>query len=654
MTMATIVGLFTAVGVWIFKLLIELFTQGFFDNLGNALGKIGHWTIVLIPLFGGVLVGLFLHYFIGHEQYHGVSGIIESITFASGRLRYWRIPVKTVAAALSIGSGASVGPEDPSVQIGANIGSMFGQRLRFSDERMRALVAAGAASGIAAAFNAPIAGVFFALEVILGEIGGAAIGLVVLAAVISAVFTQAVSGAHPAFNVAPYAFNSIWELPLYILLGLISGLISIQYIRLIDGSHRLFANLQLPTWIKPAIAGGFVGLVGIFLPQVLGVGYETIDHIFNAGSFPLTLLVMMMVAKLILTPVCVGSGFPGGVFAPALFIGATAGSAFGELARQFFPQLTIVPAAMAMVGMAALLAGAVHAPLTAILLLFEMTNDYRIILPLMLAVMVSYLVSQHLQPESVYMLPIARKGLRIQRGRDVDLLETIQVGQVMKTDITPLHESDSIRLAEQELAHQRAHGLPVLDEKDHLVGILTLQDIEDASLHNVDVKIVADICTRQIVVTYPDETVGTALRKISVRDIGRLPVVDRNNPQHLLGVARRSDLIRAYEIALTRRTNLLQRAHQVRLGVMADVRVEEFRIEPKSICEGKALSKIPWPRESLVSSIRRNRHTLIPHGDTILRAGDVLVIVLDDKAQQTIRQLCETQPDQPDGQQSKS
>ncbi|MGB9641459.1 MAG: chloride channel protein, partial [Anaerolineales bacterium] len=327
MSIAMIVGLVTAAGVWIFKQLIALFNRWFFSDLGSVMGNLGHWTVAIIPIFGGLLVGLFLHYFVGHEQYHGVSGIIESVTFAGGRLRYWRIPAKTLAAALSIGSGASVGPEDPSVQIGASVGSMIGQRLRFSDDRMRSLVAAGTASGIAAAFNAPIAGVFFALEVILGEIGGAAMGLVVLAAVISAVFTQAVSGAHPAFNVAAYAFKSVWELPLYILLGLFTGLIAVQYIKLIDGFHHLFDHLQFPTWAKPAIAGILVGLVGISLPQIFGVGYETIDHIFNAAPFPLTLLLILMVAKLILTPICVGSGFPGGVFAPALFIGATLGSA---------------------------------------------------------------------------------------------------------------------------------------------------------------------------------------------------------------------------------------------------------------------------------------------------------------------------------------
>ncbi|MGB9641458.1 MAG: CBS domain-containing protein, partial [Anaerolineales bacterium] len=305
-----------------------------------------------------------------------------------------------------------------------------------------------------------------------------------------------------------------------------------------------------------------------------------------------------------------------------------------------FPQLGLVPAAMAMVGMAALLAGAVHAPLTAILLLFEMTNDYRIILPLMLTVMVSFIVSQQLQHESVYMLPIVRKGLRIQRGRDVDLLETILVGQVMKTDFNPLHENDSISYASQELANQRAHGLPVLDDKERLVGILALQDIEDAALHNPNAKTVGEICSRKMVVTYPDETVGSALRKMSVRDVGRLPVVERNNPGHLLGVARRSDLIRAYELALAQRTILHHRAQQARLGAMADVRVEEFRIEPNSVCVGKPLSKIPFPRQSVVSSIRRGRKLLIPHGDTILREGDILVFVLEDAAEKAIQELC--------------
>ena len=212
-----LVGLLSGAGVWAFKQLIDLAHLFFFDLIGVGLRSLGGWTLGLIPVLGGLAVGLIAHFWIGEERHHGVAGIMESAALAGGRLRYQRIPAKSAAAALSIGSGASVGPEDPSVQIGSNLGSMFGQWLHMSDERTRALVAAGAASGIAAAFNAPIAGVFFALEIILGEIGGSAFGIVVIASVISAIFTQAVAGSEPAFHVPAYAFGSPLELPLELL-----------------------------------------------------------------------------------------------------------------------------------------------------------------------------------------------------------------------------------------------------------------------------------------------------------------------------------------------------------------------------------------------------------------------------------------------------
>lgn len=314
-----------------------------------------------MPIVGGLVVGLLLHFFIGEERHHGVAGIMEAVALAGGRLRYRRVPAKTIAAAISIGAGASVGPEDPSVQIGSNLGSMFGQWLRLSDDRVRALVAAGAAGGIAAAFNAPIAGVFFALAIILGELGGGLLGGGVLAAVISAVFTQAVSGPQPAFRVPAYAFGSAAELPLYLGLGVVAGPIAALYIRALHAAQDIFHRFALPRWVKPAMAGWIVGVVGIFLPRVLSVGYDTIEQILNGAPFTLAMLLALVIGKLFLTPVSIGGGFPGGVFAPSLFLGAALGGMYGLAMKSLFPSLSIMPAAFALVGMAAVLAGALAA-----------------------------------------------------------------------------------------------------------------------------------------------------------------------------------------------------------------------------------------------------------------------------------------------------
>jgi CIC family chloride channel protein len=638
--LALIVGITTGAGVWLFKQMIEIANRLFFGVLGSALSPLGSWTVLLVPTIGGLVVGILMYLFVGEERHHGVAGVMEAVALAGGRLRYKRIPIKTVAASISIGAGASVGPEDPSVQIGANLGSFFGQMLRQSDDRTRTLVAAGAAGAISAAFNAPIAGIFFALELIIGELGGGLFGSITLAAVISAVFTQAVSGAEPAFHVPVYIFNSPLELPLYLVLGVLAGIIAAIYIRAIYQAHDAFHELKAPRWVKPAIAGVMVGVVGIFLPQIFGVGYSTIEQILNGQVTSLGLLIALLIAKLILTPVSIGGGFPGGVFAPSLFLGATLGAAFGTIVHLITPGYPIVPAAFALVGMAAVLAGAVHAPLTAIILLFEMTNDYHIILPLMFAVVVSLLVSQRLQHDSVYELGLARKGVRLQRGRDVEVLDTLTVSEVMQTETNTLLESDPLAVASEVFARTHHHGLPVVNASGELVGILTVQDIERVQSEGPAQPTIGAACTRELLTAFPDETIGAALRRMSTRDVGRLPVVARDNRRNLLGVLRRTDLVRAYDIALTRRTERRHSVQQVRLGTVTGAQVLELTIAPQAACAHQRVSAVAWPRECVLASVRRGRQVLIPHGDTVLRPGDVLAIVAEDSAREELQRIC--------------
>ncbi len=588
---AILVGLTSGIGVWLFKQLFnaiyrcafegigtplgllhhkeialrlfrDLANWAGFDRIGTVLGYIGYWMIFFIPVIGGLAVGLISHFLIGKERYLGIAGIMESVALGGGRLPYRKIPTKTVAAALSIGSGASVGPADPSVQIGAYLGSMFGQLLRLSDERIRALVASGVAGGIAAAFNAPITGIFFALEIIIGELNVKAFGLVALSSVISSVFTQAVSGPQPAFHIPAYTFNSVWELPLYFGLGVLSGLSAAFYIRLHHFTRGIFDKWNAPRWFKPVVAGLAVSLVGIYLPQVFGTGYATIENILDGKSLTVTLLLSLALSRLVLTPICISSGFHGGVFAPALFSGATLGGAYGLVAKQFFPSLNISPPAFAMVGMAAVLAGTIHAPITSFILLFEMTHDYRIILPLIAAVNVSLFLSWHLQHDSVYTLGLARKGIRLQRGRDVDVLETITVNEVMETEIVTLRESDSLTVATDLLTRKRQHGLPVLNDAGELTGIITVQDIDRAQDDDSGmVRAVGEVCTRELLLAYPDETIGVALQRIGVRNVGQLPVVARNNLCKLVGLLRNTDIARAYDLAVTRRAAIRHRAH---------------------------------------------------------------------------------------------
>jgi len=294
------------------------------------------------------------------------------------------------------------------------------------------------------------------------------------------------------------------------------------------------------------------------------------------------------------------------------------------------------------VGMAAVLAGTVHAPLTAIILLFEMTNDYHIILPLMFAVVISLLISQRLQADSVYVLGLARKGIRLERGRDVEVLEALTVGEIMRVDMPVLQEPASLETAAEVLLQTRHHGLPVLNAAGELTGVFTVQDLRRASDQGAQVFTVGQVCTREMLTAYPDETIGAALRRMSTRDIGRLPVLARDNPHRLVGVLRRADLVRAYDVALTRRAAMRHRAQQVRLGAFSGAQVEEFTIKAGAPCAGRSVREVTWPRSCVIASIRRGRQVLIPRGETIIQAGDVLTTVIEGEVREDLQRLCQS------------
>jgi len=634
------VGLAAGGGIWLFKALIEGVHHLFFVEMRQSLENILPFAVVILPAIGGLVVGLIMHWLVGEERHQGVSGIIEAVALAGGRLRYKRIPLKVLAAALSIGSGASVGPEDPSVQLGANIGSMVGQKFNLSEERIRTLVAAGAAAGIAAAFNAPIAGIFFALEIIIGEIGHSSLGIIVVAAVSSSILTQSIAGNQPAFRVPPFGFHKIAELPFYFLLGILAGPVSALYVRLLGSMKEIFRRIALPRWAKPSLAGLAVGITGLFLPQVFGVGYETIESVLNNQLISFSFLMLLLTAKLILTPLSIGGGFAGGVFAPSLFIGAMLGGSVGSVVQSLFPSLNVVPATYAMVGMAAVLAGSVHAPLTAILLLFEMTNDYHIILPLMFAVAVSLVISRTLNPDSVYNAELARKGIRLERGRILDVLESIRVAEVMQTNPPMIDSRKTVEEAVPLLLQKNTNFSLVMEEGNRLMGIVTREDIRKIDPQRWKETTLGEACSKKILSAYPDEKISDALRRMSLQDIGQLPVVDRDNPNRLLGVLRRTDILQAYDAALTRRALYKDQITENQLDALTEenVKVFELSLQPGNPNIGKRIMDIPLPQGTLIVRVRRGKKFWIPKGDTILKEGDRILVICNFENQEQVRE----------------
>jgi CIC family chloride channel protein len=624
---ALIVGVGAGLGAVVFRWLIQSITSLSFGGASEALGFLGRYYVVLVPAIGGLVVGPLIYFFAREAKGHGVPEVMEAVALRGGRIRPVVGLVKALASSICIGTGGSAGREGPIVQIGSALGSTVGQWLHLSDERIRNLVACGAAGGIAATFNAPIAGVMFALEVILQEFSVGYFSTVVISGVTANVISRIMLGDQPAFPLAPYSLVSVWELPLYALLGIVAAFVATAFIILLYKAEDLFDAWHFPEYLKPAVGGLAIGAIGLWLPQVLGVGYEAIQStLLSPGDF--TLLAVLLVAKLLATSITLGSGGSGGVFAPSLFMGAMLGGGFGLVVHGILPSTTASAGAYALVGMAAVFAGAARAPITAILILFEMTDNYLIILPLMLSTVISTLLAEQLSRESIYTLKLARRGIRLALGRDIDVMQGVFVNEAM----TPVADLDivSTGMSLGDLARSfdrtRHHGFPVVDENGDLHGVVTHRDLEEA-IHRGDTGAltVGDIAASPPVTVCPDDPLWVALKRLGVRDVGRLPVVDRNNSRRLLGMLHRHDVIRAYNLGILRRLDAQQRAERLRLGKIGGTQFVEIEVSEKSPVVGQKLREIHLPESCIVVSVQRGRQVIIPHGDTVLGAGDKVV-----------------------------
>ncbi|NDJ62450.1 MAG: CBS domain-containing protein [Chloroflexi bacterium] len=635
--LAVAVGVGTAFAIWAFDIAIEFFHELFQERLAHEILEplLGPLAIVIALALAGLIVGWIMHRFIGDERHHGVAGIMESVALAGGRLRYHRVPFKAIAAALSLGAGASVGPEDPSVQIGANMGSFFGQRLRFSEERMRIVVAAGAASAIAAAFRAPIAGVFFALEIILGgRFTSGSISVVVLASVIASVFFQVIGQGAPEFGILDYSFAGPHEMIFFTVLGLLLAPIAVLFIRAVywqEGLwHRYAARLSRP--LKTALAGALVGGCAIFVPQIMGPGREfmaAVLHPSPEAQFTIGLLLIIGLLKLFMTTVSLAGGFVGGIFAPTLFVGTMRGSAFGQEIEQILPAGTVGDhESYAIAGMAALMAGVVRAPITAILMVFELTNDYLLILPIMGTTVVCVFLAERFEPSGIYELGLLRKGIRLQQGRDIDVMQSINVREAMTAPAYTIHESATLQELRDLLRQHRVRSLVVVNEDGDLSGIVTLTDLQRAYEASSDgsATTVADIATREVITAGPDEPLWTAISNMGARDVGRLPVL-RPGTRQPIGMLSRHDVMRAYNSAITRKVEEQHTNEQVRLHALTGAHVVELTVKPHALVAGQQLRDVNWPNESVIASIRRSGRLIVPHGSTEIYENDTLTFV---------------------------
>lgn len=547
-TISIVVGLATGLGCVLFLRLLRWITWLSFEASRPLLSPLGDSFTVLPPVVGGLVVGFVVYRLAEEARTHDIPDVMAAIAIKGGRVSGFVSAMRGLSSAITLGSGGSGGQIGPVTQLGAGIGSTIGQFFKMSDQRIITLTAGGAAGGVAATLNAPIAGAMFALELLVGHFT-ADFSLIILSSVTAAIVSRALLGNYPAFFVPAYDLVSAKEMLLYALLGVLAGLVGVAFVRLLYATEDLFGRWQFREAFKPAVGGLCVGLLGLVAPGIYGIGMRVVGEALN-GDIAWNVLLLLLVAKLVATPITLGSGGSGGVFAPSLFLGAMLGGAYGHLVHTLFPDFTARSGAYALVGVGAFFGGVAQAPITAIIVLFEMTGDYRIILPMMTSTVMSVLVFKVFYQETIYTLKLRRRGIAFRAGRDADVMASIPVREALTHRLLWVPEEMTVEEFLRKAAEERHEWFPVLNRTGELTGVITAQDIQKA-LGNGDLQAkVGDLATKDLVTVTPNHTLQDVLVRFHVRDLGHLPVVDSTNPKRLIGIISRAHAIRAYNQAL--------------------------------------------------------------------------------------------------------
>lgn len=626
--LAVLVGVLTGLAAVGFDLLVRA-TGRALAALPTLLGAVpGALATALAPALGGLLVAPIVVGWSPNARGSGIPGVMYAVSNLGGRvprnLVFWR----PLATTLSIGSGASLGTEGPVVQLGAALSSLLAEPLALSVERRRMLVAVAAAGGIAATFNVPIAGVLFAVEVILGELRARDFASVVIGAVSATAVSRSLIGNTPAFSVPNFQLGSSVELLLFLALGVVTAATAVGFNRAVISAENLFNAGRLPAMLRPALGGLVVGLVAVAFPEVLGRGYQEVGKVLAGSAGPALVLLSLALAKTVATGASLGSWGSGGVFAPVLFVGSTIGSAFGQASERAFPALVHDYGAFALVGMVGVLSGVTRAPLSSIVMVFEMSGSYSLILPILLAAVISTLTADLFGQESIYERMLSRRGQSLFRLREIDLLQTVRVREVMEEEVPSLFDDQTVTDLREESArtHHHAYVLRSRDDPAHMTGIVTVTDLERAHDDGRpgDTRL-ADIATRDVATALPGEALSEVVERMAERNVGRMPVVDPSDERRPIGYVRHGDLARAYHLAVEQQRRHERASEALRLRDLTGQQIVELRVPRDSRLAHLRLSRADLPSECIVVGIRRHGRTYFPHGDTVLEPGDMVV-----------------------------
>ena len=549
---AIAIGVLAGLGSALFMYSLAAVNRLFFGFATESLWFLGASAVMFLPAIGGLIAGPLIVRFAPEAGGHGVPEVMSAIATRGGRIPGRVAVIKVIASAVTIGSGGSAGQEGPMVQIGAATASAAGRRLGIPPHHMRTFVACGAAGGLSAVFNAPIGGAIFALEVLTGELTPA-FGAVILSSVSATVVSRSIFGDYPAFIVPRYDLVSNVELVLYAGLGLVAGLVAAAFIKTLYSLEGRFDGWRFPAYFKPVVGGLMVGIIGRFTPQVLGTGVDAIEEATWGRLAPL-LLVVLVPAKILATSLTFASGGSGGVFGPLMYVGSMVGGAFGWVANLLLPTMVAGSGAYALVGIGAVVGGAALAPLSAIILLFEMTDDYRIILPAMVATVVSIMVVRAMIGESIYTLKLQQQNIKYYAGLELQKAHALSVRQAMRTDLEPVPASMNVVAALSRAVRTRARALPVVDDEGNAVGVVSLEQLASASAADERPESVAsvmtDVAQARALVT---DRLDAVLARLGEAE-GEALVVFRDEKTNVpRGVVSRHDVLRVYERVLRAR-----------------------------------------------------------------------------------------------------
>ncbi|WP_446011523.1 chloride channel protein [Candidatus Electrothrix sp.] len=569
---AAVIGLLAGGVIIIFRESVELVHKYIFE-LGSELLHIheGGWNRLLLPLIpmsGMILLIPLSLLFPKQVNGYGFTKFLRRVNLENGVLNARNIFIKIVATAITIGSGNSAGVEGPTAQIGGALGSQFGQKLRVSGARMKVYIAAGSAGAIAGIFNAPLAGIFFAAEIImLGTYKISSFSALVVASAMATVVSRAYYNNEAIFPIPDYYMvNPIVEIPLYAIMALLIGLLAVAHIRFFYFLRDWFHNLSLSEQIKPIFGAFLVGSMGIIFPQVMGDGYHYIAEVLTGDGIVWVMLALIAL-KSIATAITLGSGGAGGVFAPALFIGAVIGGAFGGIVHTLLPNHTATPGAYATIGIGAFLAASTHAPMTAIFLLVEMTGNYMIIVPVMLTAIIGTVTAKKFYSDSIDTVDFTRDGIDIHEGREVAILKSIPVGKAISEDVDFISETANINnLLDLFALAKDSLYFPVVDHEGKMVGVVSMQDVKTI-LQDEEKRcchLVGAICSRNVITLTPDHNLFDAIQLFDVKGIEEIPVVETMKEQWVVGKLKRRDVISVYNHEVLKR-GISEKAEDIKL-----------------------------------------------------------------------------------------